>query len=404
MFRFIRLISLFAAFAFSVNADDDRKFESDIIVGKLFSFPSEILKAPQQYRVILPDGYGRNPTERYNVIYVLDGTPPLTRVAHTTMNANYGWGSLVPESIIIGVPSNNRIRDYTPVHSTLGPEGEEAKWLADSGGGEIYRNFLREEFFPHIEKLYRTNGHRTVIGHSLSGLFALSDLLSNDRLFQSYVAIDPSLWFADSDITKKIAELPDGGLSFAGSLYMSDALKGLRSSGTIPNDRIPRKKKLYSDFFDLIQQKKTEKLSAKIQHFDDETHGSVVLISSHEGLRHSFSGFTPPDTKLVAGNPSLIKDHYIAFSERAGATFLPGGREVFFAATYARSQKMNDNALALFQLNAENYPKSTSAWRPLAKQYELMGKKGEALEAYLHLLELAPDNQEAKAKVDLLSK
>ncbi|MBL4837039.1 MAG: hypothetical protein JKY34_05630 [Kordiimonadaceae bacterium] len=388
----------------NLKADMDRMSEGDVILGEKFSFESKILSETQHYMVILPRSYETETSAQYNVIYVLDGHLPATMIARTAMEANYGWGSLVPNSIIIGIPSNNRIRDYSPVHSSVGFDGKNADWLTDSGGGKTYRAFLRTEFIPHIESHYRSNGHRTLIGHSLGGLLAINDFLSKDRLFQAYVSADPSMWFADTYLIKQLAKIPEGSLDNAGNLYISNALKGSDTGhgATIKNNR--EKKEQFLKFLGLVEAQSSGKTSIKMQHFPNETHGSVLLTSVQEGLRHAFTGYAPPDYMEVARNPSLIVEHYRAFSKRIGGTFLPEERDVIEAARIALSEDMTDNALELHLINVGNHPESALAWWKLGEYHEKTENKDKALAAFSRVLTLMPDDSEVKEKVESFSR
>jgi predicted alpha/beta superfamily hydrolase len=64
-----------------------------------------------------------------------------------------------------------------------------------SGGGEAFTAFIEKELIPHINSLFPTNSYRMLIGHSLGGLIAVNMLLHHTKLFNSYIAIDPSMWW-----------------------------------------------------------------------------------------------------------------------------------------------------------------------------------------------------------------
>ena len=77
------------------------------------TFASSLLGESRTYFVHLPDSYVRSPTQRYPVIYVLDGTSQSTHTAASAeVMARIG---AMPEAIVIGIPSGEaRNRDYTP--------------------------------------------------------------------------------------------------------------------------------------------------------------------------------------------------------------------------------------------------------------------------------------------------
>ena len=68
------------------------------------------------------------------------------------------------------------------------------------GQGENFYLFLKNELAPYIEKNYKVNSNRTVIGHSLGGLFAFYCLFKKERLFTHFVSLSPALWINHGNI------------------------------------------------------------------------------------------------------------------------------------------------------------------------------------------------------------
>jgi uncharacterized protein len=50
---------------------------------------------------------------------------------------------------------------------------------------------------PEIEKHYRTAHYRIFSGHSFGGLFAIHALVARPDLFEAYIAVSPSLQWAE---------------------------------------------------------------------------------------------------------------------------------------------------------------------------------------------------------------
>ena len=55
---------------------------------------------------------------------------------------------------------------------------------------------------PEVERRYRTTDETAIVGESLAGLFVVETLLSTPDLFDTYIAIDPSLWWNDEFLVK----------------------------------------------------------------------------------------------------------------------------------------------------------------------------------------------------------
>ena len=58
---------------------------------------------------------------------------------------------------------------------------------------EFYQ-FLVKELIPGIEKKYGGSGTRSIMGHSLGGLFVFYCLFQNENVFSNYFALSPALW------------------------------------------------------------------------------------------------------------------------------------------------------------------------------------------------------------------
>ena len=55
--------------------------------------------------------------------------------------------------------------------------------------------FLIEELRLEVENKVPANGTNFLVGHSYAGLFTLQTLSNHPESFDSYIAIDPSLWW-----------------------------------------------------------------------------------------------------------------------------------------------------------------------------------------------------------------
>lgn len=64
--------------------------------------------------------------------------------------------------------------------------------------------------------------------------------------------------------------------------------------------------------------------------------------------------------------------------------------------------KKTDEAIALFQLNTEDFPKSANTWDSLAEGYMVKGDKAKAIENYKKSLALNPDNKNAAEQIKKL--
>jgi predicted alpha/beta superfamily hydrolase len=156
-----------------------------------------VLGEDREILVHLPEGARSG--ERFDVVYVLDGTALLPLAAgieefRLAMQRP-------PKVIMVGVtnPSfRTRGRDMTSA-----PDSS-VTWAPETGGAETFLRFLETEVIPTIEARYPVTRHRTIIGHSLSALFVLHTLAARPQLFERYIAVSPAIPWAHEAI---IAEL-----------------------------------------------------------------------------------------------------------------------------------------------------------------------------------------------------
>lgn len=143
------------------------------------------------------------PPSGYPVIYLLDGNA----VFGTAVEAMRAQGAR-PEktgaepAVIVGIgyPTDapfaaERYYDFTlPVSVEELPVRPNGAAWPEHGGAESFLAFLEEELKPQIEAEFRIDsGRRTIVGHSLGGLFVLHALFTTPSSFRTYVAGSPSI-------------------------------------------------------------------------------------------------------------------------------------------------------------------------------------------------------------------
>jgi predicted alpha/beta superfamily hydrolase len=169
-----------------------------LVIGETFTLDSKGLGEKRRVNVYLPAGYADAPDARFPVLYVLDGgldedflhLAGLARVCA-------GNGTMRP-FVLVGIENTRRRRDLT------GPtENAADKKIADRvGGSAAFRTFVRDELMPRVRERYRTTKETAVVGESLAGLFVVETFLREPELFDTYIAVDPSLWWDDRRLVK----------------------------------------------------------------------------------------------------------------------------------------------------------------------------------------------------------
>jgi predicted alpha/beta superfamily hydrolase len=103
--------------------------------------------------------------------------------------------------VLVGIENTQRRRDLT------GPteDPEDLKIAQNVGESARFREFLRTELIPMINETYAVTQERAIIGESLAGLFVVETAILEPELFDYYFAIDPSLWWNQYALVRRIA-------------------------------------------------------------------------------------------------------------------------------------------------------------------------------------------------------
>jgi hypothetical protein len=164
---------------------------SPLVIGDTFTMASKVLGETRRINVYLPPGYTESRDARFPVLYMPDGgmAEDFLHVAGL-VQISVTNGTMRP-FVLVGIENTERRRDMT------GPTGnEEDKKIAPRvGGSAAFRKFIREELMPAIRGRYRTTAETAIVGESLAGLFVVETFFLEPGLFDTYVAIDPSLWW-----------------------------------------------------------------------------------------------------------------------------------------------------------------------------------------------------------------
>lgn len=179
---------------------------------------SKTLNENRKINILLPEDYSTS-NQSYPVLYMLDGgiNEDFPHLSNTI--ANLIASKQISPIILVGIENTQRRRDLTGITTV-----EKDKKIAPIvGGANNFRTFLSNELIPEINKNFRTNDKKGIIGESLAGLFVIETLFLQSELFDYYIAFDPSLWWNNHYLVKnsknslKIASSKNIKLWFAGS-------------------------------------------------------------------------------------------------------------------------------------------------------------------------------------------
>lgn len=256
--------------------------DSLLVIGQKAQLYSQELEEHRNYWIHLPAGYDQSLHQEYPVLYLLDGEQNFATTVGILAFLDRGPRAQFPKAIVVGIVNTDRTRDFTPTKA-VSVKGNAT--LENSGGGERFIRFLERELIPHIEGHYRTSEKKVLIGHSFGGLLTIHTLLHHPELFTDYLALDPSFWWDDQRLLK------ESGLLLAGikgniSLYLARAGAHLPDEKQIPAEDA---RQWQLDFADILAQHHEENsLQWEYRNFEDETHGSIFLVGTYNGLKYLF--------------------------------------------------------------------------------------------------------------------
>jgi predicted alpha/beta superfamily hydrolase len=275
--RFALIMSVIYFLLLSIQA---RTQNSSIQYGSLYS---NILKEQRSIKVILPKKYNSSLTDRFDVLYVLDGewnTSLVEKVYEFLEYAKF----IPPNIIIVSVPNyykngiNMRDRDFTPT-STENSDRKFA-WMKSSlisGGASNFLLFLKEELVPFVNRKYRAKIENNIFyGTSSGGLFAIYAYLHEPTLFKSYLTVEPSLWWDKEYINKIASEKLENKEGIRNTLWISS------------RDGSAQVEMGISSFDSLLTLKAADDLQWKVEAYPNETHFSAIWKGIYDGLKFTY--------------------------------------------------------------------------------------------------------------------
>ena len=266
---------------------------------------------------------------------------------------------------------------------------------------------------PYVETNYPTAPYKMLIGHSFGGLTAINILANHTNLFNSYVAIDPSMWWDKQKFLEKSKKILVDKKFKNTSLFI-----GIANTMETGMDTIRVKKdttqgtrhiRAIFELANTLKNNKQNQLNFQYKYYDNDNHGSVPLIAEYDALRFIFSfyklnlGFSD-FTDASLNFPLKIEKHYQNVSEKMGYKVLPPEGAINNYAYMALSLKNFAQAEYFFKLNVKYYPDSFNVYDSLGDYYKETGDKTNAISYYKKTLSINKENTETKQKLEELEK
>ena len=334
-----------------------------ILLGVQTRLDSDIMGEERPVLIYTPTGYEQS-TERYPVIYLLDGDGHLLHTAGIAQFlANNGK---MPGVIIVGIPNTDRTRDLTP------PLREPGNNFPTAGGADTFLSFISDELIPYVEANYRTVPYRILIGHSFGGLFSVNALLKKPDLFNAHISISPSMWWDNKGLLTEAEAFFNANKEVSGSYYMTlgneggSMLAGVWGLAGIFEEHSPES---FMWHFELMK---------------EETHGSIPHRSTYHGLEWLYRDWEIDDffERVQEGGIENIDTHYTALSEHFGYTITTPESVVNQVGYMLLGMEKFDGAIAIFERNVRDFPDSPNVYDSLGDAFKANGALEKAAESY----------------------
>jgi predicted alpha/beta superfamily hydrolase len=252
------------------------------VLGVIEEIQSVQLGEKRILNIYLPEGYTQDDTAKYPVIYLLDGSADedFIHVVGLVQFNNFSWINRVPRSIVVGIATVDRRRDFTYPTTVE----EDKKKYPTTGHSDKFMAFIEKELQPFIEKKYRTTASRTIIGQSLGGLFATEVLLKKPTLFNKYMIISPSLWWDNGSLLNQPSTILQENSSQKTDVYIGVGKEGLTSGNP------PRVMEVDANLLaEKINSTKNKNVKVYFDYLPQEDHATV----SHQAIFNAFRMLYP---------------------------------------------------------------------------------------------------------------
>ena len=357
-----------------------------VVIGTTIQLRSEILKESRRLFISKPAEYDAG-TDRYPVLYLLDGE---THFRYTAAIVDFlATADRIPPMIVVGIASGDsqkRTHDLTPP-STAEVDN---RFSPGSGGADAFLSFVGGELIPYVERTYRTRPYRLLAGHSFGGLFAVYALLTQPKLFNGYIAADPSLYWNNQAVVAQAESF----FAHSGSLQADLYIAATDLSGRVPSE--------VARCHAAITASTPAGFRWKFDWMPRENHVSIPLPSIYHGVETIFEEWSLPDPLEIFDQGGIEAIHR-RFRESGKRFGYPERTTPRFTVSLVVAALMGagrlEEASKVLLHDSTAYPPPWNQLDALARAYEKRGDTKEAVRYYLLSLKQNSKNEFARKKL-----
>ncbi|ARS39708.1 esterase [Sphingobacteriaceae bacterium GW460-11-11-14-LB5] len=268
------------------NKLNDTAQSKAFVLGVIDEIQSKALSEKRILNIYLPEGYKQNDTTKYPVIYLLDGSADedFIHIVGLVQFNSFEWVNQVPKSIVVGIATVDRKRDFTFPTSIE----RDKKSYPTTGHSDKFISFIENELQPYIQAKYKTNTNKTIIGQSLGGLLATEILIKKPALFNQYIIISPSLWWNNGSLLNQDSKIKESTFKQQTSVYIAVGKEGLTPT------EIPRVMEVDANVLaEKIKGFKNKNVKVYFDFLPQENHATIM----HQAVSNSFKFLYPAAKK-----------------------------------------------------------------------------------------------------------
>ena len=242
------------------------------------------MKEARTYHVYLPPSYHLEKTRRFPVLYVLDGDIHRMKAIAGMLEglSTETLDTQIHEAIIVAIPTSEnaiRERDLTPTNVNWEYNGKLLERFSHIGKASQYLAFFNRELIPTIKTRYRVNHQRILIGESFGGLFAGYVLLEAPHSFTDYLIIDATYLWDNNYLNRTYRASnwqPSSGINKVIFTFANNS--AFEEIGEVNYQ-------WGQAFYQNIAGHQRDDFMVEKRYFENETHGTVALLSWYYGLK-----------------------------------------------------------------------------------------------------------------------
>ncbi|MBC9933054.1 alpha/beta hydrolase-fold protein [Chitinophaga qingshengii] len=352
------------------------------------SWQSPALGTPRTLWVHLPSNYSPADSQRYPVIYLLDGQVHFNYVSAMVEYLSSYDVNRMPKAIVVGIVHPDRGADLNIKHA-LRADGKPDTAVLENTGAARFLKFMKTEVIPKIDQQYKTVPYRILVGHSLAGLFAFYAKQKIPDLFQATVLLSPAIGGIDTVLTARFATLLRQRPTSKEKFFVAIGHEDTRQVRALTK---------------VLETSAPKTMQWDYRQYPDENHFSMTFKGIYDGLKFIYRNWFFDYYGDLPLTYQEVEQRFNHLSAEYGYPLFPPEEFINNIGYKQLRTGHTDEAIRLFRYNVEHFPHSYNAYDSMGEAYMIKGDTLNAIENYEKSLQLNPDNEDGRNNLMKLKK